>query len=165
MRYPLRLIAFISCTAVLGCSQSSDKSEQAGAAGTRADLKKECFRAVFEKDTADLVMNTTADGKVKGTLVMSYGEVKPNAVEKTVNRGDIDGSFKGDTLFVNYTYKTGSVNKTVYTNPLAFLKKGETLIMGVGDIETSMGRTYFLKDKPIDFEIGRFKFQPGECKN
>ncbi|NEU10395.1 hypothetical protein GZH53_18870 [Flavihumibacter sp. R14] len=165
MRYLLCLLTFIICAAILSCSQSADKSEQAGTASTRPDINVQCYRAVFEKDTADLRIIKAPDGKVKGTLVMAYGEVKPNAVEKTVNSGDVQGSFKGDTLYLTYTYKTGSINKAVYTNPLALLKKGETLIMGVGDAETSMGRTYFVKGKPIDYEIGRFRFQPAKCKD
>ena len=163
MRYRLFLLTFISC-AIISCSRSADKSEKLKSSSTKPDMNVQCYRAVFEKDTADLRITRAPDGKVKGTLVMAYGEVKPNAVEKTVNSGDVQGSFKGDTLFMTYTYKTGSINKTVYTNPLALLKKGETLIMGVGDIETTMGRTYFVKGKPIDFEIGRFRFQPTNCK-
>jgi len=149
---------------LLSCNQGADKSEQVGAASTRADAKVQCYQAVFEKDTADMKLTTMAGGKVKGSLVMAYGKTRPNQLEQTVNSGEVQGSFKGDTLYVNYTYTTGSINKTVYTNPLAFLKKGETLIMGVGAIETQMGRTYFVKGKPIDYEIGRFRFAPVGCK-
>ena len=162
MRYLLSFFALFTCFAIFSCNQSADKSEQVNMSATRADVSVQCYQAVFEKDTADMKLTTTAGGKVKGKLVMAYGKTRPNQIEQTVNNGEVQGSFRGDTLYVTYTYTTGTINKTVYTNPLAFLKKGETLIMGVGDIETQMGRTYFVKGKPIDYEIGRFRFEPAE---
>ena len=164
MKNSLRLFAFILCVSFFSCNQPKH-SDEAKTGVTKADGTEECYKAVFKTDTADMKINTIAGGKVTGTLVISYGELKPNQVEKTVNTGNIAGSFSGDTLFVNYTFTTGSVNKTQYVNPLAFLRKGDTLAMGVGEMETSMGRTYFLKDKPIDFEVGKFKFLSVECKD
>jgi len=164
MRSLLSIFACCACLAIYGCNQTSDKSEQADAAAAKADVAEQCYKAVFEKDTADMKLITTAGGKVTGNLVMAYGKTRPNQIEQTVNNGEIKGSFKGDTLYVTYTYTTGTINKTVYTNPLAFLKKGDSLVMGVGDIETQMGRTYFVKGKPIDYEIGRFKFEPADCR-
>jgi hypothetical protein len=164
MRYLLSIFAFFTCFTILSCNQASDKSGARGSAATGADVSVQCYKAVFEKDTADMKLSTTAGGKVKGSLVMAYGKTRQNQIEQTVNNGEVQGSFKGDTLYVTYTYTTGTINKTVYTNPLAFLKKGDTLVMGVGDIETQMGRTYFVKGKPIDYEIGRFRFEPVGCK-
>jgi hypothetical protein len=163
MRYPISFFASVISFIFISCNQPKHSDEAKTGAGN-ASAGQECYRAVFQKDTADMKLTPAAGGKVTGTLVMAYGELKPNQVEKTVNTGNILGSFSGDTLFVNYTYTTGTVNKTQYINPSAFLKKGDTLVMGVGDMETSMGRTYFVKDKPIDFEVGRFKFAPVECK-
>lgn len=80
------------------------------------------------------------------------------------NVGTVEGKFSGDTLFVDYTHTSGSINKKGYINPLAFLKVGENLVLGVGEIENHTGRSYFVKDKPIDFEIARFIFEPVDCE-
>ena len=82
---------------------------------------------------------------------------------KDPNKGKIAGKFNGDTLFVDYTFTVGDINKAIYKNPLAFLKKDNQLVMGVGQIETMLGKSYFVKDKPINFERGKFTFQPGTC--
>ncbi|MNH42269.1 hypothetical protein D3C79_1039360 [compost metagenome] len=87
-----------------------------------------------------------------------------NYIDKGKNEGIVAGAYKGDTLFVDYTFKIGTENKTMYKNPLAFLKKDGKLILGVGQIETSMGKSYFVKGKPIDFEKGRFTFDSAVCK-
>ncbi len=47
---------------------------------------------------------------------------------------------------------------------LAFLKKDGQLIMGVGVIETYLGRSYFAKDKPIRFDRSKFIFDPAACE-
>jgi hypothetical protein len=95
--------------------------------------------------------------KITGHLLINY-------IDKGKNEGLISGAYKGDTLFVDYTFKIGTENKTMYKNPLAFLKKDGKLILGVGQIETSMGKSYFVKGKPIDFEKGRFTFDTAVCK-
>ena len=51
-----------------------------------------------------------------------------------------------------------------FKNPLAFLKVGENMVLGVGQIETHLGRSYFVKNKPIDFVIARFRFVPMDCE-
>lgn len=158
--YSLILLAFGMVSA---CNQPQYKGDQVAEGDSVATIKNQCYQAVFEKDTGDLKITTDAKGKVTGDLVMKYGP-KPNAVERVINQGKVDGSFRGDTLFLNYLYTSGSLNKTLYQNPLAFLKKGEQLQMGVGEIVHSVGRSYFVENKPIDFDKGRFKFDPVECK-
>lgn len=113
--------------------------------------------AIDGKDTADLSIKTMNSGKVKGKLVINYAE-------KGKNDGEIAGAYSGDTLFVDYTFKIGNENKTIYKNPLAFLSKDGKLILGVGQIETTLGRSYFVKGKPISFDKGRFTFAPADCK-
>ena len=147
---------------IYSCNQGTKDSSQ-GSADSLA-LSNLCYTAVFEKDTAQLKVQTDANGKITGDLTINYGEVKPNSLEKVINVGTIAGNFRGDTLFVDYTHTSGSINKKGFKNPLAFLKVGENLILGVGDIETHLGRSYFVSGKPINFEIARFKFIPVDCK-
>ncbi len=113
--------------------------------------------AVDETDTAHLSLNYLKSGKITGSLLIKY-------LDKGKNDGLLDGKFKGDTLFVDYTFKIGTENKTVYKNPLAFLKKDGKLILGVGQIETYLGKSFFAKDKPINYDKVRFIFSASDCQ-
>ncbi|WP_199119805.1 hypothetical protein [Pedobacter sp. ASV28] len=146
------------CAAWWGCTQNGNQAatEKKEKKKELIDTLKECYSAAYEKDSADLQLNIIDSSKVEGKLLINY-HGKPK------NDGTIDGRFKGDTLFVDYTFKTGK-NSTIYSNPLAFLKKDGKLIMGVGQIETSLGKSYFVKDKPINFERGKFTFTIMECQ-
>ncbi len=156
MRKTIPYLALIATGLLFSCGQSKhEKSEDQAAADTLTH--QQCYKAVYEKDSADLTVETLASGKVKGKLVVNY-QINPK------NTGVIDGAFKGDTLYVDYSFKTGKDTVSVYTNPLVFLKKDGKLIMGVGQIETSLGRSYFVKGKPINFERGKFVFEPTDCK-
>lgn len=141
-----------------GCGQN-DQNAEADAAAKRADslATSECFVAIDSNDKANMTLKTLEDGKVKGTLVINY-------VDKGKNDGTFEGKFSGDTLFVDYTFKIGTENPTVYKNPLAFLKYKDSLVLGVGQIETSLGRSYFVKDKPIRFDRSKFTFGPTDCE-
>ena len=46
---------------------------------------------------------------------------------------------------------------------MAFLKRGSELILGNGEIETTMGASYFVKGKPIDFDNVKYKFTVVDC--
>lgn len=118
---------------------------------------RRCYIAVDGKDTAHLNINTMSDGKVTGDLVINYA-TKPK------NDGTLAGKFSGDTLFVDYTFTTGQSKDTINRNPLAFLREDSTLTLGVGVIETYMGRSYLVKNPPINFSRGRFKFNPSKCQ-
>jgi hypothetical protein len=157
------LFAFTASLFIYSCNQGTNKDPE-GAADSLA-LSNTCYTAVFEKDTARLKVQTDTKGKITGELTFKYGELKPNALEKAVNVGTVAGNFRGDTLFVDYTHTSGSINKKGFKNPLAFLKVGENLILGVGDIETHLGRSYFVTGKPINFEIARFRFVPVDCED
>lgn len=136
------------------CNQSSQKT---------ASIEKDsvtnetCYVANFEKDIASLQVHTLASGKISGTLVVNYADSPKNT-------GTISGKFSGDTLLVDYRFKTGKDTVNIFTNPLAFLKKGGKLIMGVGQIETTLGHSSFVKGKPINYEAGKFTFESKDCK-
>jgi hypothetical protein len=98
-----------------------------------------------------------ASGKVTGSLLVKYAE-------KPQNKGEINGKFHGDTLLVDYRFNTGKDTTKAFTNPLAFLKKDGKLIMGVAQIETTLGRSYFVKGKPINYDAGKFTFIEVPCK-
>ncbi|WP_240186925.1 hypothetical protein [Pedobacter nanyangensis] len=148
--------AVLALPMAYSCSQGGNK--QTGDTGVKAaaDTLKQCYTSVFEGDSATMDIKIIDSTKVEGKLVIKYAE-KPH------NNGIVRGEFKGDTLLVDYTFKTGQ-NPTEFSNPLAFLKQGGHLKMGVGVIETTLGRSYFAKDKPINFEKGKFDFAPAECK-
>ncbi len=144
---------------LFSCGQSNNTTgDKADSLSRSADtiLTKECYVAVDQKDTANLSINTSGDGKVTGKLLINF-------LEKGKNDGEVAGEFRGDTLFVDYTFKIETTNETIYKNPLALLKKDGKLILGVGQIETTLGRSYFVKGKPISFDKGRFTFAPVDC--
>lgn len=120
--------------------------------------KQTCYMAVSDKDTAFLNLNVTEAGQVVGNLLIKYDG-------KDKNDGTVAGKFSGDTLFVDYTFSIGDTNKTVYKNPLALLKKDNQMVLGVGQIETTMGKSYFVRGKAINFERGKFTFDPTDCKD
>lgn len=137
------------------CGNSENKKDTANAIDSNA--KKECFIAIDGADTAYLDLRIS-EIKVDGDLWIKYAD-KPS------NKGTVTGKFSGDTLFVDYTFNVGETKSPIYKNPLAFLKKDQQLILGVGVIETSYGKSYFVKDKPINFERGKFTFDLGDCKD
>lgn len=149
------LFVFAAVPVFFSCNQESNN----GAANDKADsvLNKTCYLAVDGPDSAKMMVDETAKGKIKGSLYIKFEEKGPND-------GTFEGEFKGDTLFVDYSFTINTTNKTIYKNPLAFLKKDGKLLMGVGQIQTTLGRSFFVKGKPIDFEKGRFQFAPVDCK-
>lgn len=152
-------ILYLACMAVplvYSCTQGNN-SEKTAAAKVDTTVSSACYLAIDSLDTADLHLNTSSKGKITGDLVINFKD-------KGDNVGKVAGEFRGDTLFVDYTFKIGKENPVVYKNPLAFLKKDGKLILGVGQIETSVGRSYFVKGKPISFDKGRFTFAPVDCK-
>lgn len=143
-----------------GCNNSNIQSAPSDSLSTNVDtiMSSQCYIAIDGKDTAYLNTKSSLSGKVTGELKVNYS-FKPK------NEGTIEGEFKGDTLFVDYTFITGTYDRKVNKNPMAFLKSGDRLIVGIGVIETTLGKSYFVKDKPINFEKGRFKFDSIECLN
>jgi hypothetical protein len=150
----------LTCIGLQSC-KNEEKQKEATAAKADAEtvVGTQCYKAVYEKDTIDLKLNTLKSGKLSGDLTM---KVAPS----TVRTGEVSGEFHGDTLFVDYTFTTNAEtdkNKT-FKNPMALLKKDKQLILGNGTMQTTMGVTYLVKDKPIDFEKVKYKFDETECK-
>ena len=46
---------------------------------------------------------------------------------------------------------------------MALLKRSKQLILGNGTMQTTMGVTYLVKDKPIDFDRVKYKFDSVQC--
>lgn len=152
-------LSFLALPFVFSCTQNGNKtSESKDTLSSVSDTiaNKKCYVAIDGRDTAKLTLHNNEGGKITGHLVINY-------LDKGKNEGEISGAYKGDTLFVDYTFKIGTANKTQYKNPLALLKKDGELVLGVGQIETTMGRSYFVKGKPISFEKGRFTFVSTDC--
>lgn len=148
--------AFLALPLAYSCGQGGNNQSKKETSKTVRDTVKQCYTSVFEGDSATLNIKLIDSTEVEGNLVIKYAE-KPH------NDGIVRGEFKGDTLYVDYTFKTGQ-NPREFSNPLVFLKQGDKLKMGVGVIETAYGRSYFAKDKPINFERGKFDFAPTDCK-
>lgn len=147
-------LAFLTLPLAYSCSQGGN--DKSGAKADLTDTVKQCYVSSFEGDSAVLNLKITDSIKVEGDLLILYAN-------KPQNKGIVRGEFKGDTLYVDYSFKIGE-GSTGFSNPLAFLKTGSNLKMGVGVIETTLGRSYFVKDKPINFERGKFDFIPTTCK-
>jgi len=152
---------FFLLAACAGLQSCKDDQKQKEAEALKAESEKvvstECYQAIYEEDTINLNVSTLKNGKIGGNLVMKVANVS----EKN---GDIKGEFRGDTLFVDYTFTdTANKNKT-FKNPMAFLKRDKQLILGNGSMQTTMGVTYLLKDKPIDFDRVKYKFDSINCK-
>jgi hypothetical protein len=135
------------------CSNTESKKEEVKEIG-----KQECYVAIDGTDTAFLDLNILDNGAIDGNLLIKFAD-------KPKNTGILAGKFSGDTLFVDYSFTLGEAETPIYKNPLAFLKKDGKLTLGVGQIETTLGKSYFVKGQPINFERGKFTFEPGACKN
>jgi len=103
-----------------------------------------------------LKINYLRNGEVTGRLVINYAN-------KSINDGELKGKFRGDTLYTDYTFKIPTKSAVVYRNPLALLKTNGKLILGVGQIETTLGRSYFVRNVPIDYRQVKFIFGPTGC--
>ncbi|RZK80845.1 MAG: hypothetical protein EOO92_06690 [Pedobacter sp.] len=157
MKKTLSYFSILITIIIYSCGQTPDKVIDPNAATKADSAKMVCYIAIDGIDTAHLSLITAKDSKITGDMLINYAE-------KGDSNGQIAGEFRGDTLFVDYTFKIGTANKTIYKNPLAFLNKDGKLTMGVGQIETFLGRSRFVKGTPINFERGRFVFLPSECK-
>lgn len=154
MKKNILYLAFAAIPFVFACNQSEKKVDAAKADSV---ISETCYAAAFEKDSASMIIKTMSSGKITGALLVKYAE-------KPQNNGQLDGKFNGDTLLVDYRFNTGKDSTKTFTNPLAFLKKDGKLVMGVGQIETTLGRSYFVKGKPINYERGKFTFEEAPCK-
>jgi len=154
MKRNLLYLAFAAIPFAFACNSSEKKAETEKKDSV---VNQSCYAASFEKDSAAMIVKTMASGKITGSLLVKYAD-------KPQNNGQISGKFSGDTLYVDYRFNTGKDTSNVFTNPLAFLRKDGKLVMGVAQIETTLGRSYFVKGKPINYDAGKFTFEPVNCK-
>ncbi|MEZ0181724.1 MULTISPECIES: hypothetical protein [Flavobacterium] len=147
----------VICIGFQSC-KNEEKQKEAEAAKAEGEkvVSTECYKAIYEKDTIDLKLNTLKNGRLSGDMIM---KVAPS----TVRTGEVAGEFHGDTLFVDYTFRDNVNKNTTFKNPMALLKRDKQLILGNGTMQTTMGVTYIVKDKPIDFEKVKYKFEIAEC--
>ncbi|WP_163400017.1 hypothetical protein [Flavobacterium fluviatile] len=153
----LVLSCLILSFAGLQSCKNSENLKETETVSTEAEkvVSTQCYEATYETDIIDLKLNILENGKVGGNMSM-----KVSGAEERI--GEIKGEFHGDTLFADYTFTEGA-NKKTFKNPMAFLKKGKQLILGNGTMQTTMGVTYLVKDKPIDFERVKYKFDSIDC--
>ncbi|GGF29804.1 hypothetical protein [Flavobacterium limi] len=146
----------LSLSGLQSCKNDEKQKEiEAAKAEGEKVVSTQCYKAIYEDDTIDLNLNTLKNGKISGNMSMKVS----GAAERI---GEIKGEFHGDTLFADYTFTEGA-NKKTFKNPMAFLKKDKQLILGNGTMQTTMGVTYLVKDKPIDFERVKYKFDSIDC--
>jgi hypothetical protein len=144
------------CIGFQSCKKNQSQKVVEAKVQAEKPISVQCYKALYQKDTIELKMNTLKNGKITGDMVMKLFNM-PKKV------GKIAGEFRGDTLFASYTFIQGTYDKITYKNPRAFLKLGNELILGNGKIETTMGASYFVKGTPIDFESVKFKFATVDC--
>ncbi len=147
----------LACIGLGSCKKNeSPKNVETAPAQAEKPVSETCYKALYEKDTVELKMKTLKDGKITGNMVMKILNM-PKKV------GEIAGEFHGDTLFVDYSFIQGTNEKRIFKNPMAMLKRGDSLILGNGKIETYLGRSYFAKGTPIDFDRVKYKFLTVDC--
>ncbi|TDW52551.1 hypothetical protein EV144_1011242 [Flavobacterium sp. 270] len=148
----------LACISLQSCKKN-ENTKQADAAKAEAEkvVSTQCYKAIYEKDTIDLKLNTLKNGKLTGNMVMK--------VTSSQKIGEITGEFHGDTLFADYTFVEATNKSVKFKNPMAFLKRESQLILGNGTMQTTMGVTYLVKDKPIDFDNVKYKFSTVDCES
>lgn len=151
----LSLFCLLLFSIVISSCKDNKKEETLTA---EKPLSVQCYKAIYEQDTLDLKINTLKNGKITGNMEMAIF----NSPKKM---GEISGEFRGDTLFANYVFKEAGNKDRTFKNPMAFLKQNNELILGNGEIETSLGASYFVKGKPIDFTQVKYKFSAVDCIN
>ena len=119
-------------------------------------ISQMCYKALYQKDTIDLKINTLQNGKITGNMVM-------NVFNEPKMIGEISGQFRGDTLICAYTFILEPNKEITYKNPMAFLKRKNMIILGNGKLEYNMGGTYFTS--VIDFDDAKYKFTNVECND
>lgn len=147
----------IACIGFQSCKNDEKKKEiEAVKAEGEKVVSVQCYKAIYEKDTIDLKVNTLKNGKISGDMIMKVAKAP-------IRTGEVAGEFKGDTLFIDYTFVDTANKDTKFKNPMALLKRDKQLILGNGTMQTTMGVTYLVKDKPIDFVNVKYKFATVEC--
>lgn len=154
MKRSTLLCLLVTCITIASCNKN--QKENGDQAIDEKPVSVQCYIAIYEEDTIDLKINTLKNGKISGNMDMKL-------LNMPIKFGKISGEFRGDTLFADYSFIQGTNDKVVFKNPMAFLRKGNELILGNGKIETYLGKSYFAKGKPIDFENVKYKFNITGC--
>ncbi|MBC7747379.1 MAG: hypothetical protein H7Z76_02150 [Methylotenera sp.] len=152
----LGLFCLLLTCSGLGSCKNNQSEKIIEAKEAKELVSEQCYKAVYEKDTLDLKINTFKDGEITGDMVMAIANM-PKKV------GEIAGEFKGDTLFASYTFIQGTDKEKTFKNPMAFLKRGNELILGNGQIQITLGASHFVKGESIDFERVKYKFSEVDC--
>ena len=148
-----------ACIGLQSCKKDqSQKDVETDKAQAEKPVSTVCYKALYESDTINLTVNTLKNGKINGDMIMKI-ENMPDKI------GKIAGEFRGDTLFADYSFIQGTNEKVKFKNPMAFLKRGNKLNLGSGKIETYLGKSYFVKGTPIEFEKVKYKFSIVDCVN
>lgn len=156
MKTPVLFCLLFACIGFQSCKKNqNEKVVKTNQVQAEKPISVQCYKSLYEQDTIELKINTLKNGKITGDMVMKFFK-KPKKV------GKIAGEFSGDTLFTSYTFFQGTDQKLTYKNPMAFLKRGNELILGNGEIQTTMGASYFIKGT-LDFERVKFKFTTVDC--
>jgi len=133
-------LLFASTTLLYGCDTS----------GVDHSTTKMRYRAVSGDDTATFKVNVT-DKQFVGTLEILYdGHYKDS--------GEVKGYVKGDTLTGNFLFTHYGMEQ-LRRIPIALLQQNNKLILGVGSMEIYLDRTYFKKNRPIDYKNVKFVFE------
>lgn len=148
----LTCIGFVSCK-----KDQNPKDVEAAKVQNEKPISVECYKALYENDTIEMTVNTLKNGNITGKMVMKL-------FERPAKVGNIEGKFHGDTLFVDYSFALATNEKATFKNPLVMLKKDNKLILGSGKIETYLGRSFFAKGTPIEFDKVKYKFSKVECE-
>jgi len=149
------LCLVLACIGLESCNKNQ-KDVKAIPVQAEKPISVQCYKALYEKDTIELKINTLKNGKITGNMEMKV-------FNRAKKLGKIAGEFHGDTLFAAYTFILEANKQITYKNPMAFLKRGNQLILGNGKIETTMGASYFVKGSPIDFDRVKYKFTKVDC--
>lgn len=102
------------------------------------------YRAINGKDTALLSITIYKD-RFYGEYEMIYGK-------RGKDSGVVRGQLYGDTLKGEYRYLSYGGSKSIA--PFALLKKDGKLRLGRGLKATYMGIPFYVKEVPIDYELG-----------
>lgn len=140
----------------LSCGGNNNNETTEKATTPTDTVAPNCYLATFNNDTAKMELTQQDSATVTAKLRIDYAD-------DNFNDGTFKGTFKGDTLLGDYVFSTKK-DKGSFTNPMVFLKNGDTLTMGIGQIETTLGRSYFVKGKPLNFDRAKFVFSPTDCK-
>ncbi len=119
MKKPVIFCLLIACIGFQSCKNDEKKKEiEAVKAEGEKVVSVQCYKAIYEKDTIDLKVNTLKNGKISGDMIMKVAKAP-------IRTGEVAGEFKGDTLFADYHFTSGKNGREQYINPIALLHKGD----------------------------------------